>query len=122
MWVLSILLSDRAATTIPPTNATARTTARPILAVRVLITVLLQRTPALARLAGPRRGQGDRPAPGSARLSRPRRVPRGPAGARGGPPPRGGGGGGAAGGGGGPGVPANLRGAAGVGAPPPTPP
>src|SRR3981189_1446381 len=79
MWVLSIVLSDRAATTIPPTNATARTTARPIFALRVFITVLLLRTPAPARLAGPRRGQGDRPAPGSARVSKRRRVPRAPA-------------------------------------------
>src|SRR5260370_41204105 len=86
MWVLSILLSDRAATTIPPTNASTRTTARPILALRVLITVLLARAQAQARPAGPRRGQGDRPAPGAARVSKRHRALRAPAGPVAGPP------------------------------------
>src|ERR1700694_1975039 len=74
MWVLSILLSDRAATTIPPTNTSTRTTARPILALRVLITVLLAR--AQARAGEPRRGHRDTPAPGSARVSKRHRAPR----------------------------------------------
>src|ERR1700730_18097556 len=89
MWVLSIVDSDRAATTIPPTNASTRATARPILALRVFITVLL----APARRAGPRRGRRDRPARGSVRVSRRRRAPRAPAGPGAGAP-----GGGAAGG------------------------
>src|ERR1700730_4241664 len=80
MWVLSIVDSDRAATVIPPTNASTRTTARPMRALRVLITVLLARAPAQARPAGPRRGHRDRPAPGSARVSKRHRAPRAPAG------------------------------------------
>src|SRR6185312_15082867 len=84
MWVLSIVDSDRPAIKIPPTNASTRATARPILALRVFITVLL--APAPARWAGPRRGRRDRPAPGSARVSKRRRALRAPAGRVAGPP------------------------------------
>src|ERR1700741_2712361 len=67
MWVLSILLSQRPATTMPATKASTRTAATPIFPLRDFISALLGRIPVVSRWAGPRRGQGDRPATASAR-------------------------------------------------------
>src|SRR6478735_4279077 len=77
MWVLSIVLTDRAATTIPPTSASTKATATPIRVLRDFIIGLLV---APVRARRPRRGQGDRPARGWARVSRRPRALRAPAG------------------------------------------